>query len=136
MNMAITFDDFVESKYMRKEDIHAPVLLTAAAVERVELNVPGKPIEIKPLMHFKERGYKPLLVNKTNWFECAEIFGTRNLAEWLGKQLVIYIDPNVSYAGKRIGGIRVRAPAAVKAKTTLKQAEPIVEEGEDDLQHI
>ena len=29
--------------------------------------------------------------------------------DWLGQQIVLYTDPNVSYGGKLVGGIRIRA---------------------------
>ncbi len=53
---------------------------------------------------------KPLVLNMTNIQLCERIFGSDDTDHWLKKKLVLYVDPNVSYAGKLTGGIRVRAP--------------------------
>jgi hypothetical protein len=47
------------------------------------------------------------------------VFNSEDTDDWTGKKIVLYNDPNVSYAGKIIGGIRVRAPK-VKAAAPVK----------------
>jgi hypothetical protein len=49
-------------------------------------------------------------LNATNIQLCAQICGSEDTDFWIGKRIVLYTDPNVSYQGKLIGGIRVRAP--------------------------
>ena len=52
---------------------------------------------------------KPLALNATNGQIIAQITGSDESDDWAGKQVVLFHDPNVSYAGKLMGGIRVRA---------------------------
>ena len=49
---------------------------------------------------------------------------------WIGKQIELYHDPNVLFAGTRCGGIRVRKPAAAGAGTET----PPVAEYADDIE--
>jgi hypothetical protein len=30
--------------------------------------------------------------------------------EWIGQRVELYVDDNVNYAGKRVGGVRLRKP--------------------------
>ncbi|HXI50305.1 MAG TPA: hypothetical protein VNH84_02335, partial [Candidatus Saccharimonadales bacterium] len=53
---------------------------------------------------------KPLVLNSTNIQVCQNICGSDDTDHWIGKRIVLYDDPNVSYQGKLVGGIRVRAP--------------------------
>lgn len=69
----------------------------------------GASPEMKWCLHFRELE-KPLVLNSTNIQLCAQICKSEDTDEWIGKRVVLYTDPNVSYAGKLIGGIRVRAP--------------------------
>jgi hypothetical protein len=55
----------------------------------------------------------------------------------IGKQIVVYVDPNISYAGKIIGGIRMRAPKTVPGRKPVPppvpEPEPQREAGEDEF---
>jgi hypothetical protein len=44
---------------------------------------------------------------------------------------VLYTDPNVSYAGKIIGGIRVRAPK--KTAAVAPKPAPVVDINDDEI---
>ena len=50
---------------------------------------------------------KPLILNATNIRRLAAIFGTTNTRQWKG-QVTLYVDENVEFGGKPVGGIRVR----------------------------
>ena len=52
---------------------------------------------------------KTLVVNKTNADRIAYLYGT-NTDGWIGKEIVLYFDPMVAFAGKITGGIRVKPP--------------------------
>ena len=73
---------------------------------------------------------KPMVLNSTNGEAIAEIAGGDTEEEWAGTQIILYHDPNVSFAGKRVGGIRVRAPQ--KAKTGGK-APPVDADFDNDV---
>ena len=40
----------------------------------------------------------------------AEATGNDDPEEWIGYEVELFVDDNVTYGGKRIGGIRLRAP--------------------------
>lgn len=117
------------SKYLSKEDIGRGALVTVKGIEQRNVAREGDSPEFRWLMHFQE-GNKPLVLNSTNIQLTARICGSENTDDWTGKQLVLYTDPNVSYAGKLVGGIRIRAPkpqavqapAALTQKATIAQA--------------
>ena len=47
--------------------------------------------ERKPVMYFKERGYKPMVVNKTNNDTITALHGRRTAANtWEGKKIALY----------------------------------------------
>lgn len=98
-----------ESKFLRKEDVGAGALVTVSGCEQHNTAKEGAPPEHKWCLTFEEYE-KPLVLNSTNAQVCARICGSENTDDWTGKKVVLYNDPNVSYAGKITGGIRVRAP--------------------------
>ncbi len=105
-----------ESKFLKQSDIGTGVLMTVASCERHNVAQEGADPELKWCLSFEESD-KPLVLNATNIQLCERIFNSNNTDEWIGKRVVLYVDPNVSYGGKVVGGIRVRAPkktAAVK----------------------
>src|SRR5574342_238315 len=116
------------SKYLSKEDVGRGALVTVKGIEQRNVAREGDSPEFRWLMHFME-GNKPLVLNSTNIQLAARICGSENTDDWTGRQLVLYTDPNVSYAGKLVGGIRIRAPkpqavapVAQAQKQTIAQA--------------
>ena len=49
----------------------------------------------------------------------AELYG-KDIENWIGKKITLYYDANVRVAGKRVGGTRVKAPAAAQNITYPK----------------
>jgi len=101
--------EMLESKFMKKEDVGAGALLTIAGVIQKNVAKEGAEPEHKWCLTFVEND-KPLVLNSTNIQLCQGIFGSDDTDDWLHKAIVLYTDPNVSYQGKVIGGIRVRKP--------------------------
>jgi hypothetical protein len=62
----------------------------------------------KLIIHF-QNAKKALVCNKTNAEGIAYMYGT-DTDGWIGREIVLYFDPMVIYAGKRVGGVRVKAP--------------------------
>jgi len=98
-----------ESKFLKKEDVGRGVLVTIASCVRKNVAMEGAEPEQKWCLTFHELD-KPLVLNATNIQLCEQICGSDDTDHWIGKRIVLYTDPNVSYAGKLIGGIRVRKP--------------------------
>jgi len=98
-----------ESKFLKQSDVGAGVLMTVAGCSQHNVAQQGAEPEMKWCLEFHE-SEKPLVMNATNIQLCERIFGADDTDEWTGKKVVLYTDPNVSYAGKIVGGVRVRAP--------------------------
>jgi len=99
-----------ESKFLRKEDCGAGILVTIKTITQENVAKDGAPEELKWCLHFKEVE-KPMVLNSTNGQIIAGITGSEDSdTGWAGTKIVLYHDPNVSFGGKLIGGIRVRAP--------------------------
>lgn len=98
-----------ESKFLKKEDVGRGVLATISGCVQKNVAKEGADPEQKWCLTFRELE-KPLVLNATNAQLCEVILGSDDTDHWIGKAIVLYTDPNVSYQGKLIGGIRVRAP--------------------------
>jgi len=98
-----------ESKFLRKEDVGKGLLVTIANCVKQNTAMEGAPREDKWCLLYRELE-KPHVLNMTNANICAQVFGSEDTDDWIGKQIVLYVDPNVSYGGKIIGGIRMRKP--------------------------
>ena len=108
-----------ESKFLRKEDCEPAILLTITGVEQHNVAMNDQPEELKWCMTFAEA--KALVMNAINTQICEKVFGSDETDDWVGKKIVAYNDPMVSYGGKLVGGIRLRAP---KIRTAAPVAKP------------
>jgi hypothetical protein len=97
------------SKFLKKEDVGKGVLVTVGDVYHVNVALDGADEELKWAMTFPELD-KPWVLNSTNLNIMKGIFDSEHSEDWKGKQVVLYHDPSITFAGKPVGGIRVRAP--------------------------
>jgi hypothetical protein len=119
-----------ESKFLKKEDAGTGILVTISHVTQENVAKEGADQELKWVIHFKETD-KPMVLNSTNGQLIAAILKSEETDSWAGHKIVLYHDPNVSFGGKLMGGIRVRAPrnqaakpAAAPAPAPVRQAPP------------
>lgn len=117
----------IPSKYLKKEDVDPPVLVTIKGIRQNNVALEDQPEELKWTMFFKELE-KPIVLNSTNIQLLIKSLNTDETDEWVGKQIVLYNDPNVSFAGKITGGIRIRAP-----KVTKTEAPKVTDAADDDI---
>ena len=111
-----------ESKFLKKEDVGKGSLGTIASCVQMNVAMDGAPQDMKWCLTFREIE-KPLVLNSTNIQLCAQICGSEDTDDWIGKRIVLYTDPNVSYQGKLIGGIRCRAPKPTAAVAPVAPVE-------------
>jgi len=112
-------NDFIGGNYLKKEDVDGAMTVTLTDVwSEAVLNAGRK----KLVVSFRELE-KPLILNKTNIKRFARIFGTGDTTVWRGP-VTLYVEPGVEYAGRVVGGLRVRpaAKAAPQAEEPRKQA--------------
>ena len=101
------------SKYLSKDDIHGPTVGTILKVE-IESFESEKGTESKPIMYFSAGIPKPMVVNNTNWMSIEDLYGDES-DNWTGQPIEVWVDPAVAFGGKRIGGLRLRAPSTSPA---------------------
>lgn len=111
----MNLNDFRKSKFLKKEDVGDGVLVTIARVSEENIAMEGAEPDHRPAIWFNELE-KPLICNSTNAQIIAQVTGKDTDVDknWVGAQIVLYTDPNISFGGKLVGGIRVRAPKFVK----------------------
>ena len=101
-------NELKETNYLKKESCDPPILVTMDHLDQKNVALEGEPEDLKYCLHFKE-DVKPMILNSTNAQLIARAVGSEETEDWPGKQIVLYNDPNVSFQGKLVGGIRVRA---------------------------
>lgn len=98
--------------------------MTIRSVKQENVAKQGAPEELRWCLHFDE-AEKPMVLNSTNGQIIASIVKNEDTDHWIGHKIVCYDDPNVSFGGKLVGGIRVRAPRVAKspaAAAAIRQA--------------
>lgn len=111
--------EMLPSRFLKKDDVPQPMLLTIGDIEQVNVAPEGQPAENKWTMSFPEMD-KPLVLNSTNMHIVGMTYGD-DTDGWIGKKIVLYSDPNVSFGGKLVGGLRLRAPKNQAAKPAAVQ---------------
>lgn len=125
-----------ESKFLKRSDVGAGKLVTIESCEQMNVAKENDPKEMKWCLHFAELD-KPMVLNKVNAELISMISGERNSDNWNGVKVVVYDDPSVSYGGKLVGGIRVRAPRGQSAqRPPVSKPPPAQLEEEEDLSDI
>ena len=99
------------SKFFRTKDITAPILLTETFVKEKNVAKDGEPEKIRLAAYFHE-SLKALVLNTSNCEVLAELAGTDEIEDWKDIPVELYVDPDVRYGGKRVGGIKLRQPEA------------------------
>lgn len=124
----MNIDELMQSNtYLRKEDFPTPALLTISGAEMGEIE--GE----KKLNLFFNEIEKALACNKTNLQLMAHFFGSTDTDDWTGHKLVAYNEPTIMYAGKMVGGIRVRLPKGVEPIQPAPAREPGSDDFDDDV---
>jgi hypothetical protein len=109
-----------DSKFLKRDECGKGILLTIESCIKMNVAKEDDKPEMKWCLTFEE-DVKPMVLNTTNAQLIAQFSGLDNSDEWAGARIVAYDDPNVSYGGKLVGGIRVRAP---KVKPPAQKATP------------
>lgn len=104
----MNINELRESKFLKRTDVGDGTVVTIAGVEQVNVAKEGAPEEMKWVLHVKEFD-KGLVLNSTNGQLIAQALKSEESDDWTGKQIELYDDPSVSFGGKLVGGIRVRA---------------------------
>lgn len=102
---------FPESEYLKSEDIEnagGEMELIIASVSRKEYEENDGTKTVKGQLCFQDNK-KKLALNVTNTKTLMSMYGKDNIdTAWIGKPVILYVDPHVMYAGKETRGIRIR----------------------------
>jgi hypothetical protein len=107
MTIPSSFGAMIESKYLKKEDVGDGTILTIAGYANENVAPENQPAEHKWVLTFEDHK-KGMVLNTTNTQSLQELFGSSPSAA-IGQQVMVYTDPNVSYGGRRMGGLRIKA---------------------------
>lgn len=103
--------DSMFAAYLRKEDIEpfgaAGHDVTINDVRKDSILSNGEEID-KWFMDLGEFPH-PLVLNKTNADEVAEILGSKDTEDWGGKMVNLFVDHDIQFKGSKVGGLRLRA---------------------------
>jgi hypothetical protein len=107
--MIMHIDELRESRFLKQSEVDPPEVVTISACRQVDVAKEGAEPEMRWCLMFHELD-KPMTLNSTNGQLIAKITGSEESDGWIGKQIELYRDENVSFGGKLVGGIRVRKP--------------------------
>lgn len=107
--------EMIVSKFLRKEDFDEDRVLTIRGVKLEDM--PGDDGSQKWVLYFREEA-KGMALNVTTIRVLEQAFGDDS-DQWVSNRVMVYVDPNVSFGGKIVGGLRLRTPKkqSVKAPT-------------------
>ena len=108
------------SRFLSQEDITAPFTAIIQDV-RVENLKSNRGEENKYILYFTTG--KPMVFNVVNRKTMVAAYGDDS-ANWIGKPIEVYVDPNVWMGSQQTGGIRVRIPAVSTARLVAATALP------------
>ena len=112
--------DMIESKYLKQTDVDEDRVVTISKVGKANVAREGDEPEYKWLIRFEEFN-KPMVLNSTNIKRLAKACNSEETDEWTGKKVVLFVDPDVEFAGNVVGGLRIRAH---KQATQTRQVMP------------
>jgi hypothetical protein len=125
-------NEMLDSKYLKQSDFDEDTIVTIEKIGSANLARDDQEPEFKWLCRFIEFR-KAMVLNKTNIRLLSKVCGSADTEDWIGKEVIVYVDETVSFGGDIVGGLRIRAN---KAAAAPKKADKIVEEKEDDLGDI
>lgn len=105
----MTFDQMAPSRFLKQSDFPKPGLLTVSRFENTNVAPENEPKEMKWVVFFEECE-QGMVLSVTNLQLIKAATGTNDPDEAVGKKIVVYVDPTVSFGGKIVGGLRIRAP--------------------------
>ena len=111
--------------YLKKEDLSEPIDTELLWVKAETVTAPGKDTTTRLVAYFEGLS-KGLVLNMANCETLADITGTDDPNEWKDVAVQLIVDPEVTYGGKKTGGIRMRIPAPVSVsvpKLKMKAAQ-------------
>lgn len=115
--MTLTPEDIQQAIAPKSDQLNAVDLVTGAVivtVANVTKGSPEQPVNIN-LTEFPRRPYKP---SKSMLRIIVEAWGNK-AEQWAGRRMELYRDPDVTYGGEKVGGIKISALSHIEKPVTL-----------------
>ncbi len=112
--------DMVQSKFLRKEDFEEDTILTIKGIKLEDLGNENVN-EQRYVLYFLEQ-LKGMVLNVTTIRVLEAAYGD-DTDNWVKRKVTVYVDPNVSFQGRVVGGLRLR-PIKDKPKPVAREVEP------------
>jgi hypothetical protein len=108
--------DMLPSKFLKQSDFDpvGTILTISHATQKQNVAKSDEAPDLKHVLFFHEMGDVGLVLNAHNTNFLFDELG-ENSTEWSGQEVVLYVDPNVTFGEKRVGGLRLRTHAAYQA---------------------
>jgi hypothetical protein len=117
------------SNYLKQADFDEDgSIVTISHLEYKNIAKEGQKAEMKWLCSFKECD-KPLVLNSTNIQLLEKCCGSDDTDDWIGKQVIVYVEPNVSFGNELVGGLRIKRHRTAQPKPAAVRRAPSDSEG-------
>lgn len=113
-----------KSKYFKKADVDPAILVTIKDITSQDVSMEGMPPDEQYIMSFVDQE-KSLVLKPANQELCAIALKSEETDNWIGQQIVLFVDPNVMMGVKRVGGVRIRAKKAGNAEVKKEVEETV-----------
>jgi hypothetical protein len=114
--------EMLQSNWLRKDDLDDPIGGEVLTIRKITEELVGSDQQSKWALHWREKDYQPMLLNKTNLRLLSAVLGD-DTDDWIGKEIEVYHDPSISYGGQLVGGLRVRPPRPPKPRARQARTE-------------
>jgi hypothetical protein len=104
-----SYKAYSDGQYLKKEDVIPPQVWTVTDVKEQTVTTPGKEPKDKLVLFF-DGTKKGLILNMSQGDALLDMTGHEDPEEWIGHRVELYVDDSVAYAGKKVGGVRLRKP--------------------------
>lgn len=119
-------DQAYGSKYLSAIDVGDRKIRTKIMkVRKEEMRAENGKTRMKFVL-FLEALDKPMVLNATNKDALVDKLG-RTPANWIGASIGIFVDPNVTFAGKHVKGLRLRVLGPAATAATAPKSKPAAE---------
>lgn len=124
--------DMIQSKYLAKPDFEEDQTCTIKGVKQENLAKDDQNEELRWVLYFRDApAPKGMVMNVTTIRVLEQAFGG-DTDRWVGNKVIVYVDPNVSFGGKVVGGLRLRIPKQKAAQAPSNAAPPPADEDFND----
>jgi hypothetical protein len=111
--------EMIESKYLKQSDVDSEIAVTVKGVKKVNVARDDEDPEYRWTVQFHEFP-KPMVLNVTNLKRLAKALGD-DTDDWLGNQVLLYVDPDIEFGGNVVGGLRIKRMPAPGGKAAPRK---------------